>query len=365
MKTLQDLVRRYQGGVRLWLVGALLCLYALAPARAEQQKALSPAQVLVVKNLKSPDSVAIADYYVQKRHIPRANVCSISCPTTENCTAKDFQEQMLEPIKQFIATNRLDVDFIVLTKGMPIRIADGQNSGFCPDSILVAMSAYPQKTALENPYFQQNERFSHRRFRIYLVTRLIGYTRADCLKLIDQALKAQWTKGLFLMHPAGASGFGGYKKYSDSIRNAYALLRKKGFTTVLHEALQFKGNYQNLMGYVSWGSNAIGFKKAAYRSLTFWPGALAETAVSSSGRTFENPESPGQSLIADLIHQGVTGCKGYVSEPFLTAIAHPDILFDRYTSGYSLAESFYMASRVMNWKDMVIGDPLCAPFAVK
>ena len=33
------------------------------------------------------------------------------------------------------------------------------------------------------------------------------------------------------------------------------------------------------------------------------------------------------------------------------------VLFDRYTSNYNLAESFYMASRSLSWMDVVIGDP--------
>ena len=91
----------------------------------------------------------------------------------------------------------------------------------------------------------------------------------------------------------------------------------------------------------------------------------AETAVSTSARTFAAPKASGQSLIADLVAQGVTGCKGYVSEPGISAMAHPDILFDRYTAGFNLAESFYMASWHIHWKDMVIGDPLCAPYSKK
>jgi hypothetical protein len=32
---------------------------------------------------------------------------------------------------------------------------------------------------------------------------------------------------------------------------------------------------------------------------------------------------------------------------------------ERYTSGFTLAESFYAASRFVGWEDVVIGDPLC------
>ena len=116
------------------------------------------------------------------------------------------------------------------------------------------------------------------------------------------------------------------------------------------------------MGYASWGSNDRRFDKEKYRGNRFLPGSIAETAVSTSARTFV-PTEEGQSLIGDLIKSGVTGVKGYVAEPGLFAVARPSILFDRYVSGYNLAESFYMASQVIYWRDVVIGDPLAAPYA--
>jgi uncharacterized protein (TIGR03790 family) len=88
---------------------------------------------------------------------------------------------------------------------------------------------------------------------------------------------------------------------------------------------------------------------------------VCETAVSTSARTFL-PTHGGQSLISDLIAQGVTGAKGYTDEPLLQAVASPSILLDRYARGWTLAESYYAASRFVAWEDIVIGDPLCRPF---
>jgi hypothetical protein len=49
----------------------------------------------------------------------------------------------------------------------------------------------------------------------------------------------------------------------------------------------------------------------------------------------------GQSQIADLISQGVTGVHGDVTEPFLNAIPHPPSVFSAYTSGRTLGESLW------------------------
>ncbi len=86
-------------------------------------------------------------------------------------------------------------------------------------------------------------------------------------------------------------------------------------------------------------------------------GAIGTTAVSTSARSFSNTTSYGQSLVADLIENGITGIEGFIFEPFLEAIANPAVLFDRYSKGYNLGDSFYMASHNRNWMDVIIGDP--------
>jgi len=200
------------------------------------------------------------------------------------------------------------------------------------------------------------------------VTRLIGYTRADCLRLVDNSLAAKRRDGPFLLHVGPGHNDEGFKSINDGMRHANEILTSRHMTSILSTSDKFPGDYKDLMGYYSWGSNDVKFDKRAYHSLGFAPGGIAETAVSTSARTFADPNwraSGFQSLIADLVAQGVTGCKGYVSEPGIMATAHADILFDRYTAGFNLAESFYMASMHIHWKDMVIGDPLCAPYSNK
>ncbi|MCU0799053.1 MAG: TIGR03790 family protein [Candidatus Thermoplasmatota archaeon] len=92
------------------------------------------------------------------------------------------------------------------------------------------------------------------------------------------------------------------------------------------------------------------------------PGGIAETCVSTGGRSMAYGTWYGQSLVADLIRDGVTGVKGYVYEPFLSAISHADILFPAYYSSYNLAEAYWMGSEFGSWMDTVLGDPKCAPY---
>jgi hypothetical protein len=148
---------------------------------------------------------------------------------------------------------------------------------------------------------------------------------------------------------------------ADMLR-AHDLLEATGISNDLElEQSGFVGDQHNLLGYFSWGSNDPNYDAAGYESLTFAPGSIGDTAVSTSGRTFL-PTTGGQSLIADLIAHGLTFGKGYVGEPLLQAVASPTIALDRFYSGYSMAESLYAASRFVGWEDVVLGDPLATPY---
>ena len=119
------------------IVLTLLALLSVLPAWPQERPGpVSPARVLVILNTRSPDSVAIADYYVQKRRVPPVNVCRLACPTTEECTRQEYQEQIQKPVQQLLAENRRDVDFLLLTKGVPIRMKEG---GYSTDSMLATM----------------------------------------------------------------------------------------------------------------------------------------------------------------------------------------------------------------------------------
>lgn len=325
-------------------------------------------RVLLVINKASDQSQIIGEYYMKRRGIPSSNVVYLDCSRSDNISTDEYLYGIQKPIQEAIRKCPNIIDFIVLTKGVPIRLRD--DDGYSVDGHLVAMNL--KMTPIEkldeasirqsiNPFFGKNERFSSKKFNMYLVTRLDGYDVEQCKRLVENSMNAKWQDGLFFFDAAPEKKSGGYLEMQQSLYRANEVLKAKGFTASLDEKDEFVLPKEALEGYSSWGSNDGHFNLDAYRKLQFKPGALAETFVSTSGRTFSRT-SGGQSMIADLIEDGVTGCKGYVSEPFTFALAKPDILFDRYTSGFNLAESFYMASVVVNWKDIVIGDPLCSPF---
>jgi uncharacterized protein (TIGR03790 family) len=382
----------------------LLALFARAALGADADR------VLLVRNSRSPIACAIADDYARRRGV--TNVLTIDCQDSalssgaENMKYADYLAQIEQPLRACLAAKPA-IDFIVLTKGIPIRLTDcpdlrGGKGRFSLDSHLAALD-YDKLpgavgilltdhnwsgTAWANRYWNADKPFSHAAFGGYLVTRLDGYTEADAKALTTRALAAEQSPppadGVILLDACPNFGYADkakqpyqipltqtpekgllhlvdeldWKDYNADLEVCADRLKARGLPVDLETAKAFVGDRVNLRGYSSWGSNDARYKAAAYHSLAFAPGAVGDTAVSTSARTFL-PTHGGQSLIADLIAQGITGVKGYTDEPLLQAIASPTILFDRYTRGWTLAESLYAASRFVGWQDVVIGDPIC------
>lgn len=334
--------------------------------------------VLLVVNEASETSMRIGEYFAAVRKIGRSNIVRVTCTPDEQLGEDEFKQRILEVVRKAIKASSTRIDYIVTTKGVPIRIGSGM--GYSVDAMLAAMNlgepAIPEDLSLlpkgwdvagaidksRNPYFLSKERFSSDKFNMYLVTRLDGFEFPHIKRLIDVAATAKPQKGLFFFDEAENRKTQGYEKMQETLSQAYSTLLKKGKTAKLERTPAFVAPSEPLMGYASWGSNDGAYKAETYHKLKFLPGALAETFVSTSGRTFYRNSGPGQSLIADLIAQGITGVKGYVSEPWTFSLANPGVMFDYYTAGFNLAESFYGASPVIKWKDVVIGDPLCNPY---
>ena len=92
-------------------------------------------------------------------------------------------------------------------------------------------------------------------------------------------------------------------------------------------------------------------------------GSIAETAVSTGGRTFVMNSSYQQSLVSDLLEDGVSGVKGYVYEPYLSAVSNPEQLLSCYANGYTMSECYAASNVLLSWMGTVIGDPKMAAYS--
>ena len=364
-------------------------LLSTAPARAQ-----APENVLLVVNDSNPDSVRIGEYYAKKRAVARDDVVHLKLEAKDEISRADFNSLVQAPIVKALAQrNAWDrILYIVLTKGVPLRVAGTSGRGGTVASVDSELSLlYRQATGattplvgqVSNPYFLgdapvgQAKAFTHADHDIFLVTRLDGFTVQDVLGLIDRG-SAPVAAGRFLLDEKASW----QDKGNEWLQGAAERLKAGGFgdRVTLETSSRVLADETDVIGYYSWGSNDPAITRRHF-GLKFLPGALAATFVSTDARTFTEPPatwkigswndrnsfyagSP-QSLAGDLVREGATGTAGHVAEPYLDGTVRPDILFPAYAAGFDLAEAFYLATPYLSWQTVIVGDPLCTPFPRK
>jgi uncharacterized protein (TIGR03790 family) len=370
----------------LALAAVTACIVA-SPCAALAQSARN---VLIVSNAQSAASREIADYYAQKRAISSENAVRVDVPVGDEIARSVYESEIEGPVARWLVAHHAQdrILYIVLTKDVPLRISgtggqQGTVSSVDSELALLYRKFMGQTIRLTgsipNPYFAGDKGvapgvsppFTRRAQDIYLVTRLDGYSVADVRALIDRGL-APAKQGTIVLD--------GRSEYMQSVGNAWlvkasaAVSKMSGWSdaVVLDTSSKVLKGSPDVIGYYSWGSNDAAMKER-HLGHTFVPGAIAGEFVSTDGRTFQEPPAgwttngnpfrgSHQSLIGDLVHDGITGVAGHVAEPYLSATIRPEILFPAYLSGLNLAESFYMAMPFLSWQTVVVGDPLCAPF---
>jgi uncharacterized protein (TIGR03790 family) len=351
----------------------LLVLLA-TPALAQ-----TPDRVLVVVNLQSNPSREIGQYYIRKRGVPLANLCTINTSPVEEVTRAVYNKDIEAPIGAFLTTHGLTekILYIVTTFGVPLKIRGNgdkmRNDAASVDSELTVLyqrlhgRGIPLSGPVVNPFYRQRDTpFGHPLFPIYLVTRLAAYDMAEMKALVDRALIAR-NVGRFIIDARGDESTSG----NQWLRTAALLLPAE--RVMMENSATVVTNQKQVIAYASWGSNDRD-RKQRFLHFEWLPGAIATEFVSFNGRTFARPRDSWQigtwgdkstwfggapqTLTADYIHEGATGASGQVEEPFLEYCPHPEFVLPAYYSGRTLAESYYMGIPALSWMNIVIGDPL-------
>ena len=166
--------------------------------------AQSAENVAVVINDNSPESQRIGEHYARTRSLPPENVLRIRVSTEETVERGVYASLIEAPIATAIRRAGLydRVLYLVLTKGVPLRIAGTEGLGGTLSSVdseltllYRRMTGQPVPSAgkIDNPYFLGSRElrealpFSHREHDIYLVTRIDAFTVDQALSVINRA----------------------------------------------------------------------------------------------------------------------------------------------------------------------------------
>ena len=368
------------------VLAAVVCWLVTPPPPALAQSAEN---VAVVINDSSDDSRRIGEHYAKTRGLPATNVFHVRTITDDAIGRAEYVRTIEQPIGLAIRRAGLQdrLLYLVLTKGVPLRIL-GSNGIIgtvaSVDSELTLLyrrlvgTPIPIDGRVDNPYYlggrqiSEARPFTHREHDIYLVTRIDAYTVEQAIALVNRA-QAPARDGRIVLDQRG-SGPGDLW-----MTEAASRLSAQGHAArvLLESTAKPARGEKPVLGYYSWGA-ADPENQVRDAGMGFAPGSIAASVASFDARTFRQPpdtwrptasadkaawfEGSADSLIGDLIRDGVTGVAGQVDEAFAFGAVRPEILFPAYLAGFNLVEAFYLATPALSWQTVVVGDPLCRPF---
>lgn len=363
----------------------LLLLLSLPTPSPLHARSDSYDDVVVVINERSWASREIGRYFAARRGIPEERICRIDADTLESMDSATFTSLRWQIEAWLREHDPADaINYIVTTKGCPLRITtqrspgteDWQNRkyvGQCSFEDCLALSngadsieilAVKEKGLRFSKYYISNlaKPTPFRRdpvsLPMYLVTRLDAFTVEEVKGMIRRAEEPDAAgDGLFVFDVdptrTGSSG-----DLNALMQTASARLNERGLHVLLNNDQTYVRDQSDVLGYASFGSNDA--NAGGYAGLlpknTWANGAIAQMFVSTSARTF-SASGEGQTLIGELIAEGVSGIIGYTDEPYASAMARPHTIYNLYTNGFTMAESFFAAMPYVAWRQVVVGDP--------
>jgi len=332
--------------LRLLFAVLLACSAVLhAPAASA---ALKPAELAIVINEDDPDSVAVGDYYRQRRGIPDANVLRVRIPG---------KPQRLSPAQFRLLKEEIDsklgpgIQAVLMIWTAPYAVECNSLTGAYTLGFDGAQCMKTCAAGQPSPYFNSasTRPFTDHGVRPSMLLPISSVEKAKAL--IDRGVAAG-----FRTAPATAY----YLATSEKARNTRAgffpppgRVPARRLTTKVLQADVLEGArdvmiYQTGMAQV-----------ARLDTLHFLPGALADHLTSLGGDLL------GGSQMSSLrwLDAGATASYGAVSEPcnHWQKFPNPTVLLRRYLGGDSAIEAYWKS---VAWpaQGLFIGEPLAAPY---
>jgi uncharacterized protein (TIGR03790 family) len=353
-----------------------------------------PQNVAVVVNPDDPDSLAIANYYIELRQIPPTNVFYISWrPDLNATTGVQFRDRLLKPLLAEIDKRSLreQIQFLTFSSGFPYMVDCAPlfpGEQFPPQarpviSITAAGFFYQHLQDANLAMFgvAANEYFSpavngvttSRAFAIsskgnstakhFLCTALgvtlgHGNTGSEITACLRRAKEADGKK------PRGTIYYMQSKDVRSRVRQGEYPAAVRELASLGVKAAVLPGvappNKQDVAGLTTGAAN-VDLKGSGSRLL---PGALVDNLTSAGGQMLIRREGNPQTRISEYIRQGAAGASGAVVEPYAIAQKFPSAaLHVHYARGCSLAEAYYQSIQAP-FHLLILGDPLCQPCAV-
>jgi uncharacterized protein (TIGR03790 family) len=387
--------------------------------------ALEPHEIVVIANKKVADSVALAQFYINKRNIPKANLLQLPLSDREECTREEYEQKVVPTVRNYLAkknsTSRIRC--LVTMYGLPLKISgskmtpqekkqvndlrirrkslknqlkkfEGQKddhiktvkaelksindklsiltgasgrSSFDSELALVLEENYAISGWIPNPYFIgfRDEKNLVNKDNVLMVSRLDGPSVATVKRIIQDSIKAE-KNGL-----QGTAYFDArWAMPKKQKLSGYAF-----YDNSIHLAAD-RIRESNLLPVVVNNSKELfqpgeapdaalycgWYSLANYVDAFIWkPGAVGYHIASSECVTLKKRNS--RVWCKMMLEKGIAATIGPVGEPYVEAFPIPEVFFGLLIDGnLSLAECYQISLPYLSWKMVLIGDPLYRPF---
>ncbi len=342
-------------------------------------------RVLVVYDAANEDSHKVAKYYMEKRNIPKQNLCKIDTYDEGMWEGNWYEPAMKKPVRACLEkAGKEKILYIVLSYGTPYDVTLGANRGAADQLLADIWDEYagPRlngRQAGNQPYFGNAQSQGNvyepyvplAKYRerpgaktIYSVWRLDAATPELSKGMVDKALYAE-SHGL-----KGNAYFdirGAIESYIDSgygagewdIYRASVFAKEAGFDTTLDDKLTEFGTAPSLLRCENAALYAGWYSLQHYNDAFSWvPGAIGFHLDSASAT---NPHTTDNWSGAAML-KGITVTSGALTEPFLEGLIHPDQVFLYLFQGANVGDAVLRGTRWLKWMIMNFGDPLYTPF---
>jgi len=365
--------------------------------------------VVVVYNSRMPESKSVAEYYAQRRSVPKTQVFGFAMTTNEDISRTEFRDSLQTPLSKALEDTHLwhvgstvvpattnkprhiewrvtqsKIRYLTLCYGVPLRIGETPNvheEGFenvrpelrrneaAVDSELAFLPMFETKLPIGGPlrnwtYGTTNPAWLHPTNGVLLVARLDGPNASIARGLVDKALEAEtnglWGRAYFDMRSILEPGM---KQGDDWIRGASEICRHLGFETVVDtNGFTFPPDFpmSQIAVYMGWYDERVSGPFTLPR-VEFMPGAFAYHLHSYSANTLRSTNTH---WVGPLLAKGATATMGCVAEPYLAGTPDLAVFAGRFFyQGFSFGEAACACQPVLSWQTTVVGDPLYRPFA--
>ncbi len=202
---------------------------------------------------------------------------------------------------------------------------------------------------------------------LMMVSRLDAPTAELAKQLVDHAMLAEQNglKGNAYFDARGMDSdrLLSYGHYDRDIRMLSEAVEKVSSYSVVLENTEARfsqsGDAPDVAVYVGW------YRLRHYEdAFAFNPGSIGYHIASGEAVSLHDPIERG--WCKNALERGITVTLGPIGEPYLDAFPLPTEFFGLLLTGkYSLVEAFYLSSRHVSWRMVLIGDPLYNPWRGK